>query len=544
MAEGDKSIRDWATHRKNNPRRSGILLHPTSLPGPYGIGSLGREALAFVDFLEASEQCIWQVLPLGPTGYGDSPYQSFSSFAGNPLLIDLEELEREGFLTREHLRSAPEFPGQQIDYGSVFAFKRDILKSAHSHWKRQGDSATQQAFDSFCERERPWLEDFSLFMALKRNFEAEGLTGAWSSWPAELIRRKPEALERWRRTVADEIEQQKFQQFLFFRQWDTVKRYAADRGIRVIGDLPIYVAYDSADAWSNQELFYFDKKGSPTFVSGVPPDYFSDTGQLWGNPLYNWKLHKETAYSWWIERIRASLRLVDSLRLDHFRGFEAYWEVPAGEPTAVKGRWVKGPAEDFFTALKQAFKQDFDDLPLIAEDLGVITPPVEKIRDRFGFPGMKVLQFAFDEDADNEYLPHNYLPNCVVYTGTHDNDTTLGWYQRESEAAQDQVRRYIGRDGHDIVWDLIRLAFSSAADTAVIPLQDAMKLGSVARMNVPSRSGGNWQWRFTKDMITEEIIGRLRELSRLYGRCPQIRTAYRQQGSSRPGAEHPPESQL
>jgi len=524
MAEGDKSIRAWATHRQDNPRRSGILLHPTSLPGPYGIGSLGREALAFVDFLEASEQCIWQVLPLRPPGYGDSTYLHFSSFAGNPLLIDLEELVREGFLAPEDLGNAPAFPVDHVDYASVFAFKRDILKSAHLHWKRRSDPVTGQAFDSFCERERCWLEDFSLFMALKRTFEGEGLTGAWSSWPAELIRRKPEALERWRANVSDEIEQQKFQQFLFFRQWDTVKRHAADRGIRIIGDLPIYVAYDSADAWSNQELFYFDAQGLPTVVAGVPPDYFSDTGQLWGNPLYNWKRHKDTGYAWWIERIRAGLRLVDSLRLDHFRGFEAFWEVPAGESTAVKGRWVKGPGADYFNALKKALKQDFGDLPLIAEDLGVITPPVEKLRDRFGFPGMKVLQFAFDQDADNEYLPHNYLPNCVVYTGTHDNDTTLGWYLRESEAVRDQVRRYMGRDGQDIVWDLIRLAFSSPADTAVIPLQDVMILGSAARMNVPSRGGGNWQWRFTKDMITEEIIGRLREFSRLYGRCAQVKT--------------------
>ena len=527
MAEGDRSIREWATHRLENPRRSGILLHPTSLPGPFGIGSLGREALTFVDFLEASEQCIWQVLPLGPTGYGDSPYQSFSSFAGNPLLIDLEELQREGFLAPEHLKNAPVFPEEHVDYGGVFTFKRELLKIAHSHWKRRGDPETRQKFDSFCEREHSWLDDFSLFMALKRTFEAEDLTGAWNNWPAELVRRKPGALERWRETVSDEIEQQKFQQFLFFRQWNTVKRYAADRGIRIIGDLPIYVAYDSADTWSNQELFYFDAKGSPTVVAGVPPDYFSDTGQLWGNPLYNWKRHKDTGYRWWIDRVRASLRLVDSLRLDHFRGFEAYWEVPAGEPTAVNGCWVKGPGAELFDVLKQALEHDFGDLPLIAEDLGVITAQVEKLRDRFGFPGMKVLQFAFDQDADNNYLPHNYLRNCVVYTGTHDNDTTLGWYRRESDAVKDQVRRYLGRDGHDVVWDLIRLAFSSAADTAVIPLQDAMKLGSAARMNVPSRGEGNWQWRFTKELITKEIIGRLRELSRLYGRCSQIKAANR-----------------
>jgi 4-alpha-glucanotransferase len=525
MAEGDRSIGDWATHRSENPRCSGILLHPTSLPGPHGIGSLGGGALGFVDFLEASEQCVWQVLPLGPTGYGDSPYQSFSSFAGNPLLIDLEALVEDGFLAPEHLRHTPEFPKDHVEYATVFAFKRELLKSAHLYWKRRGDSASRKAFDAFCRSERSWLEDFSLFMALKRSFEAEGNPGAWSSWPPELIRREPDALERWRKSAAGEIEQQKFQQFLFFRQWDTVKRYAQEKGIHIIGDLPIYVAYDSADAWANQELFYFDENGSPTVVAGVPPDYFSETGQLWGNPIYNWKRHQDTAYRWWLERIRSGLRLVDSLRIDHFRGFEAYWEVPAGEQTAATGRWVKGPGAYFFDVLKRELGKDFGELPLIAEDLGVITPPVQELRDRYGFPGMKVLQFAFDGDADNDYLPHNYLPNCVAYTGTHDNDTTLGWYRRESEAVKDQVRRYLGRDDHDIVWDMIRLAFSSTADTAVIPLQDAMKLGSEARMNVPSRSGGNWQWRFTEDMITEQIIGRLREISRLYGRCPGSRPA-------------------
>jgi 4-alpha-glucanotransferase len=530
MAEGDRSIRDWATHRSDNTRCSGILLHPTSLPGSYGIGSLGRQALAFVDFLAASGQCIWQVLPLGPTGYGDSPYQSYSSFAGNPLLIDLEELLKEGFLAPEHLEGAPEFPEDHVEYGMAFGFKRELLKKAHLYWKQRGDADSRREFDAFCQQKRSWLEDFSLFMALNRTFEAQGLAGAWSSWPAELVRREADALDSRRKSLAQEIEQQKFQQFLFFRQWNTVKRYAGQRGVRIIGDLPIYVAYDGADAWSNQELFYFDENGLPTVVAGVPPDYFSETGQLWGNPIYNWKRHKETGYKWWIERIRANLHLVDSLRLDHFRGFEAYWEVPAEEQTAENGRWVKGPGADFFEALERALRQDFGDLPLIAEDLGVITPEVEELRARFGLPGMKVLQFAFDGDADNDYLPHNYLPNYLVYTGTHDNDTTLGWYRRESEAVRDHIRRYLGRDGHDMVWDLIRLAFSSTADTAVIPLQDALKLGSEARMNTPSRSGGNWQWRFTESMITEEIIGRLRELSRLYGRCPRNKPGDRESG--------------
>jgi 4-alpha-glucanotransferase len=504
---------------EENERRSGILLHPTSLPGPYGIGTLGREALAFVDFLQASGQCIWQVLPLGPTGYGDSPYQSFSSFAGNPLLIDLDELVREGFLNRGHLRDAPEFSEERVDYGRVFAFKRDIFKTAYTHWKSRVTVASREEFTTFCDRESPWLEEFSLFMALKRYFEQEGKPGAWNSWPEELVRREPGTLHRWRDTLSEEIERQKFQQFLFFRQWRKVKNHAADRGICIIGDLPIFVAFDSADAWSHQELLFLDKRGSPTVVAGVPPDYFSETGQLWGNPLYNWKRHKERGYRWWIERIRTNLRLVDSLRLDHFRGFEGYWEVPAEEPTAEKGRWVKGPGAAFFHVLKR----ELGNLPLIAEDLGVITPPVEKLRDCFGLPGMKVLQFAFEGERDNAYLPHNYLRNCVVYTGTHDNDTTIGWYENEAWDVRDQIRRYLGRDGNDIAWDLIRLAFASVANMAVIPLQDAMKLGSEARMNVPSRSQGNWQWRFTRGMLTLEIGGRLRELAELYHRCPRIK---------------------
>jgi 4-alpha-glucanotransferase len=518
VTEGNEAAGSTAKSSKSNTRCGGVLLHPTSLPGPHGIGSLGREALAFVDFLKASRQCIWQVLPVGPTGYGDSPYQSFSSFAGNPLLIDLEDLIEEGFLQPAHLNDAPHFPEQRVDYGAVFLFKRHILEAAHSHWKRKGESNTRMQFESFCEQESSWLADFSLFMAVRRRFEAEGKADVWSSWPAELVRRESSALEHWRGLLSEEIEQQKFQQFLFFRQWRKLKDYAAQRGIRIIGDLPIFVAYEGADVWSHQELFHLDEKGLPTAMAGVPPDYFSRTGQLWGNPLYNWKRHTETGYKWWIERIRSNLRLVDVLRLDHFRGFEAYWEVPAGEHTAEKGRWVRAPGTDFFSTLKR----ELGNLPLIAEDLGVITPAVEKLRDRFGLPGMKVLQFAFGGGADNPYLPHNYLPNCVVYTGTHDNDTTAGWYSTESRTVQDQVRRYLGKDGSDIAWDFIRLAFASTAHTAVIPLQDVLNLGSEARMNVPSRADGNWQWRFAKNMLTQELTDRLRGLAELYGRCPRL----------------------
>ncbi len=509
-----------AAAKQPRQRCSGILLHPTSLPGPYGIGSLGEQAFKFVDFLKAGRQCIWQILPLGPTGFGDCPYQSYSSFAGNFLLIDLDYLVRDGFLEPDHLADAPSFPEQWVDYGQVFVFKSRVLAASYRFWKRRRGSGLEE-FLAFCSQESHWLADFSLYMALKRHFEEQELEGPWSGWPRELVQREPEALDRWRKDLRERIELEQYQQYLFFRQWRALKRYAGEQAVRIIGDLPIFVAYDSADVWAHQELFLLAADGGPAVVAGVPPDYFSETGQLWGNPLYDWKRLRETGYRWWIERIRAKLRLVDILRLDHFRGFEAYWEVPASEETAVNGRWVKGPGADFFSTLaRELGGGNQGRLPLIAEDLGVITPAVKRLRDRFQLPGMKVLQFAFDGDAANEYLPHNYLANCIVYTGTHDNDTTTGWYQKESPEVQDQVRRYLARGGEDIAWDLIRLAFASVADLAVIPLQDALKLGSEARMNTPSLATGNWQWRFTSDMLDQEIAGRLRELAELYDRCP------------------------
>lgn len=497
-------------------RSCGILLHPTSLPGRFGIGSLGREAHRFLEFLADARQSLWQVLPLGPTGYGDSPYQSFSAFAGNPLLVDLELLREDGLLERSDLEPAPPFPEDRVDFGPVIAWKAERLASACRRWSAAADGPARRELEEFRSSQKAWLPDFALFMALKRHFLAQGLT-VWNRWPPELVERRADALVSFREeALAEEVRQQEVAQFLFFRQWAALRAAAADRGIRLIGDIPIFVAHDSADVWANQELFRLTPERTPEVVAGVPPDYFSPTGQLWGNPVYRWERIAASGYRWWLDRVRSTLGLVDLVRLDHFRGFQASWQVKAGLPTAERGRWVKGPGADLLAALQK----ELGGLPLIAEDLGVITRPVERLRDRFGLPGMKVLQFAFDSDASNVFLPHNYSRGCVVYTGTHDNDTTLGWYRSESEKVRDRVRRYLARDGSDIGWDLVRLAYSSVAAMAVVPLQDLMKLGGEARMNFPSRAQGNWQWRYREPMLTPEIGGGLRELALLYGRCP------------------------
>ncbi len=516
-------------------RTCGILLHPTSLPGRYGIGTLGREAFHFVDFLQSAGQSLWQVLPLGPTGYGDSPYQSFSAFAGNPLLIDLELLVDQGLLEEQELAGSPSFPEQRVDYGAVIGYKNRALRAAFLRWSREAGAEERARFEAFRAREQAWLPDFSLFMALKGHFQEQGLP-VWNRWPGELVHREPQALERWAGRLAEEVQEQSFRQYLFFRQWEALKTHAGERGIRFIGDIPIFVAYDSADVWARQELFRLTPEGEPEVVAGVPPDYFSATGQLWGNPLYRWERLQTEGYRWWLDRVRATLRLVDQARLDHFRGFQACWEVPAGEATAERGRWVKGPGAGFLKALEA----ELGSLPLIAEDLGVITVPVERLRDRFGLLGMKVLHFAFDGRSRNPFLPHNYSPGCVVYTGTHDNDTTLGWYQKESEKVRDQVRRYLARDGHDVSWDLVRLAYASVATMVVAPLQDLMKLGSEARMNFPSVPEGNWQWRFRAPMLSEEIRGRLRELALLYGRTEPAEPPAEPAGSSGPAGSAGP----
>jgi 4-alpha-glucanotransferase len=512
-----ETIHDQTT-RHPTRRSAGVLLHPTCLPGPYGIGSLGRQAFGFVDFLQRCRQTVWQVLPLGPTGYGDSPYQS-SSFAGNPLLIDFPLLVEEGLLLPRELEAAakglPEPREDRVDYGAVLGFKGSVLRCVYAGWDKRCGTALRSELEQFCARSAFWLDDFSLFMSLKRRYQARD-GGIWAQWPMELVHREPTALEAARAELVKPIGEQKLFQFLFFRQWKSLKAYANRRGIRVLGDLPIFVAYDSADVWAHQELFELDGDGSPTVVAGVPPDYFSATGQLWGNPLYDWQRHEATGYRWWTDRVRAKLDAVDILRLDHFRGFEAYWQVPATDETAENGRWVKGPGAGLFRTLAA----ELGPLPLVAEDLGFITDEVVELRERLNLPGMKVLQFAFDGDGENPLMPHNYTRDYVVYTGTHDNDTTAGWYGSLDPDRADYVRRYLGRDGHDIAWDLIRLAFSSVAETAVIPLQDLLKLGSEARMNFPSRAEGNWQWRFQEWMLTEEVVARLAELTQLYNRCP------------------------
>ncbi|MBM2824521.1 MAG: 4-alpha-glucanotransferase [Dehalococcoidales bacterium] len=503
------------------PRASGILLHPTSLPGRFGIGDLGPNAYRFADFLAGAGQRLWQVLPLTLTGYGDSPYQCLSVFAGNPLFISLEKLAEDGFLERTDLEDTPTFSEHRVDYGAVINFKLPLMRKSFAIFDRRATRLEREQFEAFCEQNASWLETYSLFMALK---EAHGLA-AWHTWAEDIRRRQPAAMEGWRQKLEDQIGGHKYQQYHFFQQWSALKKYCRDREVRLIGDMPIFVALDSAEVWSHPELFFLDENGQPTVVAGVPPDYFSRTGQLWGNPVYCWDEMAGDGYRWWIERFQAMLSMVDIIRLDHFRGFEKYWEVPATETTAVNGRWVAGPGAGFFAAIEQALGK----LPIIAEDLGVITAEVDTLREQFDFPGMKVLQFAFgSDDKGNRHQPHNYERNCVVYTGTHDNNTTIGWFNEEAGAAtlsreeREQERRlaldYLGTDGHEINWDFIRLALLSVADTAIIPLQDVLGLGSQARMNQPGASNGNWRWRFTMAMLTEEIKDRLKRLTTIYGR--------------------------
>jgi 4-alpha-glucanotransferase len=497
-------------------RSSGILLHPTSLPGPWGIGDLGPAAYQFVDFLAAAGQSLWQILPLGPTGYGDSPYQCFSAVAGNPLLVSLDALADVDLLTPAELAAAlagQQFSPDQVDYGAVLGFKLPLLRRAFERFRAGTSPATAAAFARFQAENAGWLDDYGMFMALKDAHDG----APWIEWAAPLRAREPAALARARAEHAESLVYHQFLQFLFFSQWAPLKAYANERHIRIIGDAPIFVAYDSADAWANRELFFLDAEGNPTVVAGVPPDYFSATGQRWGNPLYRWERMARDGYAWWVARLRAAFRQVDILRLDHFRAFAAYWEVPASEATAMRGRWVKGPGAALFSRLEQ----ELGALPLIAEDLGVITPDVDAIRLQFDFPGMKVLQFAFDGDPGNIYLPHHYVQNCVVYTGTHDNDTTVGWYMGLAEEQRDTVRGYLGRDGGDVAWELIRVAMMSVADMAVIPFQDVLRLGADARMNTPGLLGQNWAWRFRAEALNPGVAGGLRFFTTIYDRLPE-----------------------
>jgi 4-alpha-glucanotransferase len=502
----------------NFSRASGILLHPTSLPGGFGVGDLGPEAYRFVDFLVSAGQSLWQVLPLGPTGYGDSPYACYSAFAGNTLLISPERLIAQGLLEGD---LEPDSKAARVDFGEAHKIKEGLLQRAYQRYTKTTDTNLRSAFETFAQREAHWLDDYALFRALKDAHNGV----AWNEWEPALVRRTPAALERARAQLHDEIEAQMFYQFLFFEQWFALKDYCNEQGVKIVGDLPIFVAQDSADVWTNPDQFKLDKNGRPLVVAGVPPDYFSSTGQLWGNPLYNWERMAADGFKWWIERVRATLKVVDIARVDHFRGFAACWEIPGGDKTAERGQWVEAPGKELFTAIRKTLGQ----LPIIAEDLGVITPDVVELRDGFGFPGMRILQFGFGGDAKNIDLPHNYVANVVAYTGTHDNDTTVGWFQSVAGAGSTrtakQIERerefcldYLNSDGQEIQWDFIRAVLASVANTAVVPLQDLLGLGTEARMNLPNSTEGNWSWRYRAGALTDAIASRLKQLTTLYGR--------------------------
>jgi len=498
-------------------RASGILLHVTSLPGGCGIGDLGEAAYRFVDFLVASGQRIWEVLPLGPTGYGDSPYYTLSAFAGNPLLISLDGLVEQGYLSRAEREAVPALPERVVDYGRVIEIKRALLDRAWERFRASASPAEKEEFHQFCQQEAKWLDDFALFMAVK---EAHG-KARWDQWERAIALRQPQAVRAWQKRLGDQMLRQCYEQYLFFRQWKALGRYCHERGIRLMGDLPLFVAYDSADVWAHREWFQLDEQGRPTGVAGVPPDYFSPTGQLWGHPLYRWEVIAETGYRWWIERVRAMLELVDIVRLDHFRGYEAYWEVAAGERTAVRGRWVKGPG----AALFDAMRSELGELPVVAENLGVITPEVERLRESYGFAGMAVLQFAFEGDPHHPYLPHNHQRSLCVYTGTHDNDTVVGWWGTLDPSSRAFAAKYLNADREPIHWAMIRAAMSSVADLVIIPLQDVLGLGSEARMNRPGCPEGNWRWRCPPSALGEAVRDRLAELTWLYGRAGPVRVS-------------------
>ena len=502
-------------------RSSGILLHPTSLPGRFGVGDLGGEAYRFVDWLAAAGQAYWQIMPLGPTGYGDSPYSAFSAFAGNTTLVSPEKLVEAGLLDGADIHDAPDLPAGRVDYGKVIEYKRGLLEKAFRNFTRRlkEDESLRRDYEGFEGFAATWLDDWALFAALKEEYGGQ----PWNTWAPGLARREPAAVEAARQSFAERVEAHKFAQYAFFHQWLKLKKYANERGVRVVGDMPIFVAHNSADVWSKPELFKLGEDGSPRVVAGVPPDAFSATGQLWGNPIYEWERMRGDDFRWWVARVRETLKIVDVVRLDHFRGFAAYWEVPAEHETAEHGRWVEAPGREVFGAVRDALGGD---IPIVAEDLGTITPDVHALRDEFGFPGMRVLQFAFGGDPHDTHLPHEYTPNTVAYTGTHDNDTVVGWFrQRSRDDAPEGERRerelcmkYLGADGAEIHWDFIRAAQMSVAVLAVAQLQDVLGLPSEARMNTPASTEGNWNWRFPAGALTDQLAARLRETTRMYGR--------------------------
>lgn len=486
-------------------RHAGVLLHPTSLPGRFGIGELGPEAHRFIDLLAAAGQSLWQIMPLGPPGPGNSPYAARSSFAGNPLLISLERLVEDGLLDDWRLRDAPAFPVDRVDFETVARWKEALQREAFSRF----EASHHPDFDRFRLDAESWLPDYALYMALSAALET-----SWRGWPGGLATREPAALDDARRRLAAEVAYLEFLQWQFYCQWQDVRRHAAANGIRVVGDIPIFVAYDSADVWANQHIFKLGPDLLPEVVAGVPPDAFSSTGQRWGNPLYRWDVLRAEGYAWWLDRLRHTFALVDLTRIDHFRGFEAAWEIPIDAPTAQTGTWVPGPGREFFDHAES----ELGPLGIIVEDLGLITRSVRELRDALGYPGMKVLQFAFGDDARNPYLPHNIPVSSVVYTGTHDNDTTLGWFQSRAHHERERILRYLAVDGHDIVSDLIRVAYATVAEMAIVPMQDILRLGSEARMNTPGEPNGNWAWRFHWDQVDSGRMAWLRDMALTYGR--------------------------
>lgn len=481
----------------------------SSLPSPYGIGAFSREAYEFVDFLEAAGQKLWQILPLGPTGYGDSPYQSFSTFAGNPYFIDLESLIQKGWLTEKECASCDFGTDEtQVDYEKIYLSRFKILKKAY---ERSNIEAADE-FRAFCEKNAYWLEDYALYMAVKDAMGGK----SWAEWDEDIRLRKPQAMKEYGSKYAAQTGCYRFQQYLFSVQWQALKAYANAKGIRIIGDIPIYVAFDSADTWAGPELFQLDENNIPTKVAGCPPDAFSATGQLWGNPLYRWDYHETTGYEWWMRRIAYCYELYDIVRIDHFRGFDEYYAIPYGDATAEFGSWQPGPGYEIFRAMKEKLGKK----EVIVEDLGFLTKSVIRLVKKSGYPGMKIIQFAFDSREESDYLPHNYDKNCVVYTGTHDNDTTLGWYQSLNRKDRDFAKRYLAvKSVKDVPEIFIRSCMASVAGTCVIPMQDYLGLGSEARMNTPSTLGGNWQWRMKKGQCSDELAGYIRKMSKLYGRC-------------------------
>ncbi len=492
-------------------RASGILMPIASLPSKYGIGAFSKSAYDFVDFLAAAGQRYWQILPLGPTGYGDSPYQSFSTFAGNPYFINLERLAAEGLLTEEECESFDfgENP-EQIDYEKMYRNRFKALRLAFG----RSSHGSEKEYQDFLEENRLWLDDYCLFMAVKNHFHGS----SFYTWDEDIRLRKEEALKKYASLLQEEVEFFRFQQYEFQKQWFALKTYANRRGVKIIGDIPIYVAFDSADTWANPRLFQFDEKGRPTGVAGCPPDGFSATGQVWGNPLYDWEHHEREDYSWWMQRMEHCFKLYDVVRVDHFRGFDEYFFVPYGADTAAGGHWVKGPGIRLFNAMREKL----GDLPIIAEDLGFLTDTVLKLVEESGFPGMKVLEFAFDSREKSNYLPYTYTQNCVAYTGTHDNQTIKGWFDTLPAEDYGHLKAYLHlskEDEQEISWKMIRVVLESVADTAIIPMQDFLELGDEARINVPSRLGGNWGWRMRPDALTKELQEKIHDLTKLYGRC-------------------------